>query len=1113
MSSNLRLTMSQEWNPSCRLRSTLLRLALLTTSSLFATQAGAETLHLLTDDGKLSSVLTTSVTTPTAPVSITGITAGESVVGISVRPQNQLLYALGVNSVADTASLYVVDPKTGFASLIGNPGQISFTTNGVTVVDFPDPAVVKWGFDFNPAVDRIRVTAGSLNFRVNPNNAAPVDGDNGGAVTAGTNPDGAINGGSTTVAGVAYTNDVPNNGGITTQYTIDDASNRLFIQNLPNSGTQTLGQNITLGGPALDIASSSFSIAPGVNAPASNTAVTTGSGFLASKVGGGTTKLFSLDLVTAQATLLGDTGLSVRGIAVLPGSGAAIALPAGGGSLIRLNPATPTTTTTVALGALTAGETLVGITSRPQTGQLYGLGINATANNGTLYLIDPQTAGVTAVGAASSIAFTTDGVTVVDLPDPATAGYGLDFNPTVDRIRVVTTTGLNFRLNPITGAAVDGDTSITGTNPDGVINGSGVVGLRSAAYTNSFNQNLTGGVTTLYTVDPISGSLYIQVPPNNGTQTSPLPITLGGPALAISTFGGFDIPHSVSVASSNTAATGEGLFTSQVGGIAGLYRVNLATGASTALGNIGTGATPITSLVVWATNADLSVENPAGTVVADNASTATFPNTLVGMPVTKQITLRNLGSEPLTYSTSFTTGTEFSATGNGSGTVPGSSSVVLTLTFNPTSMGIKNDTLHILSNDPDVASFEVALTGNALIPQTNDSLFSTTGETRFNPLANDTLPGDLLISAVSDPAIQIVDGRTLIIPAGYTGQFTYTISVSGTDTGLAVVDVVGSLPSSVPKGYNGVLTDVSDKVKGWAQAKLNKNGVGTIKIVTGNSNTSTRITFPTGSTSINVATALGNLNLDRSLNGVLLFSLNGGTLEGTLHAEPPLTNSTGTHHIALRSIDPVTFPGGGYATAVVTRNGATNLRGLLPDGNPFTAATALTDNFAIAFFTSNITGVTPSGFVGGDLTLWANTDTDVTGELVWSKPPQGGNAKGTHLTGVDTTLTANGSLFFRNVPYANGSTDVELAGGNLAVDETGTVPITNGVPGVPTGSLLTWSINRGAGTFTFTVFDPVLNKAVRGSGLYLQKSDGAIGYFPGSTIGGRVVLSPTPPPP
>ena len=111
-----------------------------------------------------------------------------------------------------------------------------------------------------------------------------------------------------------------------------------------------------------------------------------------------------------------------------------------------------------------------------------------------------------------AVAGTTSAITFagVDFPDPATSGYGIDFNPTVDRLRVVTSTGLNFRVNPITGLPAT-------ATPYGNINGSGVTGVSATAYTNSYTQALTGGVTTLYTLDAASNSLYIQTPPNNGT--------------------------------------------------------------------------------------------------------------------------------------------------------------------------------------------------------------------------------------------------------------------------------------------------------------------------------------------------------------------------------------------------------------------------------------------------------------------------------------------------------------------------------------------------------------------------------------------------------------------
>ena len=145
--------------------------------------------------------------------------------------------------------------------------------------------------------------------------------------------------------------------------------------------------------------------------------------------------MVSINLVDGTTTFLGNVGngaTPVQGLAVQSDLGGfpAIGLTAVVGlNLSRFNTSTPTSTTTPLISGVTAGEQLVGIDFRPQTGQLYGLGVDATANTATLYLIDPQTGVVTVVGTASQIAFVqADGTTSVDFPDPS-AGYGFDFNP------------------------------------------------------------------------------------------------------------------------------------------------------------------------------------------------------------------------------------------------------------------------------------------------------------------------------------------------------------------------------------------------------------------------------------------------------------------------------------------------------------------------------------------------------------------------------------------------------------------------------------------------------------------------------------------------------------
>lgn len=184
---------------------------------------------------------------------------------------------------------------------------------------------------------------------------------------------------------------------------------------------------------------------------------------------------------------------------------------------------------------LQSGENIVAIDFRPANGQLYGI-----ASSGQLYLINKTS------GAAAKV-----GTTPVALTDAIAA---FDFNPTVDRIRLITGSGQNFRLHPETGviAATDGN-----------INGQANAKVAAAAYTN----NMTGATTTtLFDIDVVSGQLFSQVPPNNGTL-----VPIGTLEVTVSGEGGFDI------APANNF--GLAFFTER--GKPTLLAVNLTTGRAT----------------------------------------------------------------------------------------------------------------------------------------------------------------------------------------------------------------------------------------------------------------------------------------------------------------------------------------------------------------------------------------------------------------------------------------------------------------------------------------------------------------------------------------------------
>ena len=392
-------------------------------------------------------------------------------------------------------------------------------------------------------------------------------------------------------------------------YTLDSIFDRLQIQNPQNTGVQTVPVVTTV-----DISTvNGFDIAAGVNVATSNSVVSSGSG-LALLTVDGTIALYSIDLVTGAATKVGNflNGTTpASGFAIHNDLGGIPAFALSGGQLLRFNTASPGTTTSVLITGVTAGELLVGIDFRPQTGQLFAFGVNASTDNGTLYLVDPQSGAATPVGTPGQIAFVDGAANLIDLP--TANAYGMDFNPTVDRIRITTDTGLNFRINPNDGAPVDGDTGLAGVNPDGAISGlpDGSTGVSANAYTNSYAQS-AGGVTTLYTLDSVSNSLFIQNPPNTGTQTAQVVIKLGGNTLDFTSVNGFDIPASVTASAANGTAAGFGFAGLTVGGVTSLYQINLVSGEATNLGAIGTGAQMV------------------GLALADSPATPTIPSDFDG---------------------------------------------------------------------------------------------------------------------------------------------------------------------------------------------------------------------------------------------------------------------------------------------------------------------------------------------------------------------------------------------------------------------------------------------------------------------------------------------------
>ena len=271
--------------------------------------------------------------------------------------------------------------------------------------------------------------------------------------------------------------------------------------------------------------------------------------------------------------------------------------------LLGFDSATPGTVTTIgAITGLQAGESIVAIDLRPATGQLYGLG-----STSRLYTINPATAAATQVGSAG--AFTLSGTF-----------FGFDFNPTVDRIRVVSDAEQNLRLNPNDGALTLADSALAfaAGDPNFAQNPS-VVG---SAYTNNFAGAVT---TTLYGIDAVANVLVTQNPPNSGTLN-----TVGLLGAVVTGAVGFDISGVTGTAYASL---------SQGAALNPFFTVNLATGAATLVGNIasavqilditaggqGAGVTPTPTTT--ATTTATATATPTATTTATATATPTVTTT------------------------------------------------------------------------------------------------------------------------------------------------------------------------------------------------------------------------------------------------------------------------------------------------------------------------------------------------------------------------------------------------------------------------------------------------------------------------------------------------------
>jgi len=251
--------------------------------------SAADAVFGLTDNNRIVRFNTDAPGKVLQTVPVQGLEAGETLVGIDVRPQNDIVYGVGTSN-----RIYRINPVTGATRRTFQP--LNPALLGTT-----------YGVDFNPVADALRIVSDAeQNLRVpfqgdNPNNGdaqndTPLQyaaGDPG----AGSNP---------AVGGAGYTNSFPG-ATETALYDIDTARDVLVRQNPANAGTLT-----TVGPLGVDAdAQAGFDISPQGNIA-----------YAALKPAGqARASLYRVDLSTGAATPVSQraaigTDATLRGIAV-----------------------------------------------------------------------------------------------------------------------------------------------------------------------------------------------------------------------------------------------------------------------------------------------------------------------------------------------------------------------------------------------------------------------------------------------------------------------------------------------------------------------------------------------------------------------------------------------------------------------------------------------------------------------------------------------------------------------------------------------------------------------------------------------------------------------------
>ncbi len=264
-----------------------------------------------------------------------------------------------------------------------------------------------------------------------------------------------------------------------------------------------------------------------------------------------------------------------RGVAAAAVVVSVLAAVAGGGGSSAAQPAGLRAFGISADGTLMATFT----TDRPQvldwvrtvqgfSGDTAAIGVDFRVQDGLMYLVGNK-GGIYTVKLPPTSADDPVVTKVSQLTVPLYGtNFGVDFNPAVDRLRIVSDTGQNLRHNL-------GDNT---TTEDAVLSTPPALGptrgVTAAAYTN--NDLNADTATTLFVIGTGTDEVLIQSPANNGL------LAATGKLGVDAASAGFDIYSTLSGGKAVSAAGFATLVAPN--GSASLYSVNLLNGAATSVG-------------------------------------------------------------------------------------------------------------------------------------------------------------------------------------------------------------------------------------------------------------------------------------------------------------------------------------------------------------------------------------------------------------------------------------------------------------------------------------------------------------------------------------------------